>query len=194
MNHKKEHIPKVKQPRPRRKMSALGVVGLVIIVFIGIGVISAMISAGIKPSESTKQAAPSLIGATVSDAGFNFVVNSFKCGETEITTGDVVISKADAQGQFCRLNITVTNTGNTASSIRAYSQYLFNTKGQRFEYDVHATSTADGNYIGSQLNDDINPGNSVTADIVFDVPVGDAPTIAELHGDTDSQGVRINLQ
>lgn len=188
MNIKKEHNIESKP----RKISALGVLGLIVLIFCGIGVLSAMISNG-KPSESAKQTAPSPIGATVSDAGFNFVVNSFKCGENEITTGEGLVSRATAQGQFCRLNITVTNTGNTASRIRAYSQYLFNAKEQRFEYDAHATSTAAGNYMGAEINDDINPGNSVTADIVFDVPVGDIPTIAELHGDTDSLGARVNL-
>ena len=75
-----------------------------------------------------------------------------------------------------------------------YNQYLSNAKEQRFEYDAHATSIAAGNYIGAEINDDINPGNSVTADIVFDVPLGGTPTTAELHGSTGSQGVKVNLQ
>lgn len=189
MNIKKEHSAESKP----RKISVLGVLGLIVLIFCGIGILSAMISNG-KPNDSTKQTPQSSpIGATVSDAGFNFVVNSFKCGENEITTGEGLVSRATAQGQFCRLNITVTNTGNTANRIRAYNQYLFNAKEQRFEYDAHATSTAAGNYIGAEINDDINPGNNVTADVVFDVPLGDTPTLAELHGDTDSLGARVNL-
>ena len=192
MNNKEEHDTKIKHLQPHRKISVFGVLWLIVLIFCGIGVIAAMIANG---NTNTKQPAkPSPIGATVSDAGFNFVVHSFKCGEKHLSTGELVVAAADAHGQFCRLNITVTNAGKTASSIRAYSQYLFNTKGQRFEYDAHATTVAAGNYIGAEINDDINPGNNVTADIVFDVPVDNVPTIAELHGDIDSQGVRINLQ
>jgi len=195
MNIKNEHSSHISQPQSPRKISALGVIGIILLVFCGIGLISAMIASGIKKSEGSQQTSqPSAIGATISDSGFNFVVNSFKCGEKEVATGDVVTSRATAQGQFCRLNITVTNSGSESNRIRAYNQYLSNAKEQRFEYDAHATSIAAGNYIGAEINDDINPGNSVTADIVFDVPLGGTPTTAELHGSTGSQGVKVNLQ
>ena len=195
MNIKQENSSHINRKQSPRKISALGVLGIIFLVFCGIGLISAMIASGIKKPDSSSQAAsPSIVGASVSDAGFNFVVNSFKCGEKEIVAGDVVISRATSQGQFCRLNVTVTNSGNTVNRIRAYNQYLFNAKEQRFDYDAHGTSTAAGNYIGAEINDDINPGNSVTADIVFDVPLDDVPTIAELHGSTDSRGVKVKLQ
>ena len=195
MNIKQENMTRISRKQSPRKVSALGVLGIIFLVFCGIGLISAMIASGINKSDSSPQAAaPSALGTSVGDEGFNFVVNSFKCGEKEISTGDVVVSRATAQGQFCRLNITVTNSGDTTNRIRAYDQYLFNAKEQRFEYDAHATSVAAGNYIGAEINDDINPGNSVTADIVFDIPLSDAPSLAELHGSNESQGVRVNLQ
>jgi len=194
MNITEEHKTKITQRHSRRKISAVGVLGIILLIFCGIGLISAMIASGIKTNNGTKQAdQPSAIGVAVNDSGFNFVVNSFKCGEKEITAGESLVSRATAQGQFCRLNITVTNNSDTVNNIRAYGQYLFNDNEQRFEYDAHATSTAAGNYIGAEINDDINPGNSITADIVFDVPVESIPAIAELHGDTGSAGVRVSL-
>ena len=194
MNIKQENGSHISRKQSPRKMSALGVLGIIFLVFCGIGLISAMIASGINKGDSSPQAAlPSAVGVLVRDEGFNFVVNSFKCGEKEISTGDVVVSRATAQGQFCRLNITVTNSGDTTNRIRAYDQYLFNAKEQRFEYDAHATSVAAGNYIGAEINEDINPGNSVTADIVFDIPLSDTPSLAELHGSTESKGVRVSL-
>ena len=194
MNIKQENGSHISRKQSPRKMSALGVLGIIFLVFCGIGLISAMIASGINKGDSSPQAAlPSAVGVLVRDEGFNFVVNSFKCGEKEISTGDVVVSRATAQGQFCRLNITVKNTGDTTNRIRAYGQYLFNAKEQRFEYDAHATSVAAGNYIGAEINEDINPGNSVTADIVFDIPLSDTPSLAELHGSTESKGVRVSL-
>jgi hypothetical protein len=198
VNIKKEHSLKTRQLKSPRKMSVFGVLGLIILIFCGIGVISAMISNGIKTSDSAKQttqtAQPSPIGAVVSDAGFSFVVNSFKCGETHIQTSGYVYTYSDAQGQFCRLNITITNNANSANSIGVSAQYLFNSQGQKFDSDSGATATAAEALAGSPLNAEVNPGNSVTGDIVYDIPVGDTPTIAELHGDTGSQGVRIKLQ
>jgi hypothetical protein len=190
-----QEIPKIQQPQPRRKVSVFGMVGLFIFILFMMGVIAAMISSGSATKNSTKKAVqPSPIGTTVRDAGFDFIVHSFKCGEKQMSTGELLVARAEAQGQFCRLNVTVTNEGKAAANIRAYGQYLFNAKEQRFDYDAHATTVAAGNYMGAEIDNSINPGNSITADIVFDVPVGDIPTIAELHGETDSQGVRVNLQ
>ncbi|HSX35365.1 MAG TPA: DUF4352 domain-containing protein [Patescibacteria group bacterium] len=175
-------------------------------IFFGLGILGAIIS-GDKPTKANgKQVAQQAqnqpatstpqphIGTTVSDAGFNFVVNSIKCGETHLSTGGLVNYYSNAQGQYCRLNITVTNTGNTANSITAYNQYVFNAQGQRYTYASDATATAAGYAVGTPLNDDINPGNSVTGDIVYDVPVGVTPTVAEVHGDYNSLGVKVNLQ
>jgi hypothetical protein len=198
MTDKKDSEQEQRHHKPNRKRAKHPILGFFILMFslfLIIFIVAGIIATAGKTDKSAKpMAPPSPIGATVSDAGFSFVVHSFKCGEKQITTGELVTSTTTAQGQYCRLNITVTNTGNTSNSIRAYSQYLFNAKGQKFEYDVHATSTAAGNYVGTELNDDINPGNSVTNDVVFDVPVGETPNIAELHGDPDSQGVRVILQ
>jgi hypothetical protein len=135
------------------------------------------------------------IGQTFSDAGFDFTVNSLKCDEKEIAfTYSFVNYSANAQGQYCRLNITVTNVGNSANSVNAYDQYVFNGQGQRYDYDSSATGYAARYYLGNPFNDDINPGNNITGDIVFDVPVGVTPIAAELHANSDSLGVRINLQ
>ncbi len=172
-----------------------GALFLILVIFCGIGIISAMIanSPAQKNSKAVKQS--SKIGQVSSDAGFNFVVNSFKCGEKQIGFDNGVLHySTDAQGQFCRLNITVTNAGNNSNSIRPYNQYIFNDKGQRYDYDPAGTGRAAQYELGDPFSDDINPGNSITGDIVFDVPVNVTPITAELHGDKDSSGIRVNLQ
>lgn len=198
MNGNEKSEPKAKQPRSIRKklgIFALTFLLLMIFVFVVAGTIATMSkSPNTGSNQSTITSEPqSRIGQAVSDSGFSFVVNSIKCGETHLSTGGVINSYSDAQGQYCRLNITVTNTGNSANSIDASDQYVFNSQGQRYDYASGATATADGNYYGTQLNSDINPGNSVTGDVVFDVPVGTTPTSAELHGKSSSKGVKVNL-
>jgi hypothetical protein len=175
-------------------------------ILVVVGIIVAATGGGTQPTttsnnqgtQQTQKQTPTTttqIGQTFSDAGFNFTVNSLKCGEKEIAfTYSFVNYSADAQGQYCRLNITVTNVGNSANSVNAYDQYVFNSQGQRYDYDSSATGYVARYYLGNPFNDDINPGNNITGDIVFDVPVDVTPPTAELHGDSDSLGVRINLQ
>lgn len=134
------------------------------------------------------------IGQVVSDGGFDFTVNSIKCGETRIKTKGDVYFYSDAQGQFCRLNVTITNTGDSVNSIDASSQYVYNSKDQQYSYDSSATSSAANYSLGNPLNDDINPGNSITGDFVFDVPEGTKLTEAELHANDGTRGVRIRLK
>ena len=200
MNDEQRNL-KAKQPHSPRKISAFGVFGLIILIFCGIGLISAMIASGTDENgkqtqeRSVSNSVPkSAIGQTISEDGFNFVVNSIKCGEARISTNGDVYFYSDAQGQFCRLNVTVTNTGNTANSIDASAQYLFNPQGQRYTYDSSATSHAANYSLGSPLNDDINPGNSITGDFVFDVPTDVTLATAELHARSGSKGMVVSLQ
>lgn len=134
------------------------------------------------------------IGQVVSESGFNFTVNSIKCGETRISTGGAVYFYTDAQGQFCRLNVTITNTSSSANSIDASAQFIYNDKGQRYTYDSSATSHAANYSIGNPLDDDINPGNSITGDFIFDVPADATLATAELHAHSGSGGVKVSLQ
>ncbi len=202
MSDKMAFEPKVKNRKSSIKKILLIVLLLPLFILIGLGILGAIITGG-EPTKDKKQAAKQTqaatpqevnIGQTVSDAGFNFLVNSIKCGEKQIKTSGLAYYYSDAQGQFCRLNITITNTGNTTNSIGVSNQYTFNAQGQRYDYAGGATANAANTYAGSPLNGDINPGNSITGDIVFDVPVGITLTVAELHGGYDSLGVRINLQ
>jgi opacity protein-like surface antigen len=173
--------------------------------FIWVLVVAGMIAAimGYEAPASTektshaqvKKAAASVrIGQAVSESGFEFTVNSIKCGETQIKTSGDVYFYSDAQGQFCRLNVTITNTSNSVNSIDADAQYVYNDKGQQYSYDSSATSSAASYSLGNPLDDDINPGNSVTGDFVFDVPVGATLAKAELHASRGSKGVKISLR
>lgn len=201
MSNEQQQNTTVTRIQPKRKVSVLAVIGLFFLITCGILVICVLIVAGIKSTEqtaegqsSTNLAAKATIGQSFSEDGFSFTVNSIKCGETRITTGGDIYFYSDAQGQFCRLNVTVTNTGNNANSIDANAQYLFNSQGQRYTYDSAATSHAANYSIGNPLDDEINPGNSVTGDFVFDVPQDVNLVTAEIHADSGSRGVEVSLK
>lgn len=187
-----------REKRPKRRRKGIVILNLFIWIFLipfFILIIIGMVNAPSEQESKQSKMPVKAIGQPAEDAGFRFVVNSLKCGEKRISYNDGLIEHvADAQGQFCRLNITVTNSGNTANSIRAYNQHVLNAQGQKYDHDAGATGRAAQYILGHPFDDDINPGNSITGDIVFDVPADVMPTMAELHGDSDSLGARINLQ
>lgn len=141
-----------------------------------------------KPKEAMAK-----IGTPVRDGKFEFTVHSIKCGEKQVG-GQYVNQKA--QGHFCRLNLSIKNIGNEAQTIDSSSQYLFNTKNQKYEADLSATIYASSSPDSSTnaWYDNINPGNTVKGDILFDVPKGVTPVTAELHDSAFSGGVKVALK
>jgi hypothetical protein len=144
------------------------------------------------PAKTTSKPEAKLakIGEAANDGKFSFTVNSFKCGETSV--GDQYLSK-NAQGQYCRLNISVKNIGNEAQTLDTDSQYLYNASGQKYSSDstatVYAAPSSNSPWYAS-----VNPGNTITGDILFDVPKDSVPITAELHDSALSGGVKVSLQ
>jgi hypothetical protein len=198
MSGKKEYGLKAKRPRNKAGIVFLNLFVWLFLIPVSIIAILGMLGKLDTPTTTkanqTKTPAKT-IGQPADEAGFRFVVNSIKCGEKRISYNDGVIEHyAEAQGQFCRLNLTVTNIGNTANSTRHYYQHVLNAQGQKYDADSGATGRAASYDLGNPFDEDINPGNNITGDIVFDVPVGVTPTTAELHGNNDSLGVRVKLR
>ncbi|MGY1632249.1 DUF4352 domain-containing protein [Geodermatophilus sp. SYSU D01186] len=128
------------------------------------------------------------IGQPAADGDFNFVVNGIDCSATEI--GDQYLSTT-AQGQFCIVDLTISNIGDEAQSFFGDNATLFNAQGQEFSADSEAAIYLENS---SSLYEEINPGNTLNSKVVFDVPTGTAPTSIELHDSAFSGGVTVNLQ
>lgn len=166
------------------------IIGLVII-----GVISSA-AGGSKSSTSstkpstTKAATTAKVGQAANDGKFEFTVSSVQCGQTSVGSNQYLTKTA--QGQYCLLNVSVKNIGDQAQSLLSSNQYLLNASGQKYSADDTATLYNAPN--GTSWYNDINPGNSVTGAIVFDVPKDQTPTTAELHDSAFSNGVKVNLQ
>lgn len=147
-----------------------------------------------KSSDSTTKteakAQTAKIGQPANDGKFEFTVSSITCGKTSVGTNQYMTKQA--QGQFCLLAVSVKNIGNEPQSLFSANQKLLNAQGQQFAADDLATSYAAPE--GSTWYSNINPGNSVSGVIVFDLPKDQTPTIAELHDSSFSGGVKVNLQ
>ena len=138
-----------------------------------------------EPVEEAPAVAPG-IGTPVRDGKFEFVVNSVTCGETQI--GDEYFNTT-AQGNFCFVAVTVTNIGDEPQSFWGDGQSLYNAEGQEYSADTEAAFYMEDN----ALYEEINPGNSLSGTIVYDVPVGTVPASIELHDSIFSGGVTVAL-
>jgi Domain of unknown function (DUF4352) len=128
------------------------------------------------------------IGEAAADGDFNFVVNGVDCSTTEI--GNQYLGTT-AQGQFCIVDLTITNIGDEAQSFFGDNATLFNAAGQEFSADSEAAIYLEDS---SSLYEEINPGNSLNSKVVFDVPAGTTPASIELHDSAFSGGVTVDLQ
>ena len=129
------------------------------------------------------------IGQPVQDGKFEFVVSGVESGVPFI--GPEGFGE-QAQGQFVIVRTTVTNIGDEAQSFSASNMTLFDDQGRKFDADSWASSLVDDTN-ASGIYDNINPGNSAQAAIVFDIPVDAVPATVKLHDSMFSGGVEVSL-
>ena len=130
---------------------------------------------------------PPSIGEEARDGDFTFVVTAVEDGPAIIGDADAGI---EAQGRFVFVTVTVTNHGDAPGSIHGENQYLIDAQGRRASADSEATVHVDQ---ARTLAAEINPSDSVTGILVFDIPVDAAPAGVELHDSASSDGVTVAL-
>lgn len=138
---------------------------------------------------SDESAETASLGDAVRDGSFEFTVNGLECGVEAVSDE---FSETAAQGQFCLLDVDVENIGDSAQMLSASDQYLLDEEGREFSADSTATMTHNEDSVGFFLNE-INPGNSVNGQIVFDVAEGAEVVQARLHDSAFSGGVEVNF-
>ena len=138
-------------------------------------------------STATVPAQPGF-GDPVRDGQFEFVVASLSCGHAELVNG---ILRAQAQGQFCVLELSVTNIGVEARHFAGGLQKACGPDGDQYAADTHAGAVAKGS--GAAVWNVINPGNAGQAKIVFDIPVDATITAVQLYDSMLSGGARVTI-
>jgi hypothetical protein len=125
------------------------------------------------------------------DGKFEFVVQSIKCGiarEGDNLTG------ATAQGQFCEVHMTVMNIGNDTQAFSGDDEKAFDAAGREYSVNDDASRTADFSAHRRTFDlPQLNPGDTVTTVVIFDIPTGQTITKLELHDTPSSGGVTINV-
>ncbi|MEU5841575.1 DUF4352 domain-containing protein [Rhodococcus sp. NPDC047139] len=125
----------------------------------------------------------------VRDGKFEFVVTGVEAGVS--TLGDNPYLAAEAQGQFVIVTMTVSNISDQPKGLSPSDQKLIDEQGRTFSPDTSAALNLDSDV---SFWDEINPGNTVTMPVVFDMPVDAVPTAIELHDSMFSGGVTVSLR
>jgi hypothetical protein len=143
------------------------------------------------PEEVAADAEFAIVGEEARDGQFAFTVDNFECVGDTIAADDEFLDDAVAQGQFCLLDISVENIGSEAQLLFASNQYLYDAEERRFsasdDFEVMMV-------VETPIFDEINPGNSLSGTIVFDVPETADIEFAELHDSAFSGGVLVDLR
>ncbi|EHR53781.1 Telomeric repeat-binding factor 2 [Saccharomonospora marina XMU15] len=138
--------------------------------------------------EQAQEQAEAGIGQPVRDGKFEFTVEGV---ERAPSVGDDAVMTEQAQGEFAILTMTVRNIGDEAQPLSDTDQYVYDAAGRQYSADSMAGLAITGNDV---FLNPINPGNSVTGKVVFDVPAGTELVRAELHDSAFSDGVTVNLE
>lgn len=132
------------------------------------------------------------IGQPARDGALTFVVTRFDCGPTEVGEGP---AKVVAKGRFCLLEFTATNSGNQPAAFASPQQLLLDRQRRRFAPDLDATGVYQRSTTGSissRTVQQMNPGAEVDSVLIFDIPEGINPELAELHAGA-TLGVTVRL-
>lgn len=139
------------------------------------------------PGDGDAQTQPGL-NQPVRDGQFEFTVTAVSCGHEAV--GEQWW-RHEAQGEFCIVELTVRNIGTDARRFADGSQKAKGAEGNTHAADTGAGVVVNGN--GDAVWNVINPGNAISAKIVYDVPPGTALTSLELHDSPFSGGVTVAL-
>jgi eukaryotic-like serine/threonine-protein kinase len=144
-----------------------------------------VISSANRPPEQPQNLPP----LTARDGLLEFVVMGMECGKPSL--GEPGLQQRRAQGQLCTVRLRVRNFGDEARRVHVGSQRLHDGTGRVFSADdaawVYLPEAA------PFLQQEINPGNEVTATLVYDIAPDAVPKLLEVHDSPLSGGASITL-
>ncbi|WP_043516467.1 MULTISPECIES: DUF4352 domain-containing protein [unclassified Actinoplanes] len=126
--------------------------------------------------------------ADASRGGFGLRVTSVRCGVSAIGPDGL---EQRAHGQFCLLDVRVTNNGTEPALFDSSAQRVYDADGAA--YAVAADAAVFLNDDSPTLLDEIPPGTSVDGVLPFDVPKNAQLSEVSLLGSGVAPGIRMSL-
>ena len=138
-----------------------------------------------KGDDSAEEETAHKVGKAFEHGNFEFTVNEVERGVTSVT--DELGLNHDPRGTYIVVSMTAANISSEAQYLEGTNQLLMDDDGKQYEYDISAST--DTTFI-----DQVNPGQSAEAEIVYDVPEDAAITHMMVNGKTMlDEGVRVDL-
>ncbi|KUL34637.1 hypothetical protein ADL15_15475 [Actinoplanes awajinensis subsp. mycoplanecinus] len=131
---------------------------------------------------------PAADAADTAPGGFAVRVKRVRCGVSAVGP-DGWEQRAD--GQFCLLDVRVTNNGVEPELFDSSAQRVYDTTGAA--YAVAAEAAVFLNDDSPTLLDEIRPRTSVNGVLPFDVPKDSQLSEVSLHGSMTTPGIRMSL-
>ncbi|GAB2574082.1 DUF4352 domain-containing protein [Microlunatus antarcticus] len=130
------------------------------------------------------------MGDSVKAGDWQLKVTDFDCGESEVGDDD---RTKEAEGEFCLLEISAKNNGDSEGTISGDGQKLSDDDGKTYRSDLEAALYDDPD--SNLLADGVDPGDTAKGTIVFDVPKKATITGVTLTGGGGSDGkVKVSLR
>lgn len=136
-----------------------------------------------EPEESVAK-----IWDTVRGGDLEFVIKKVTCGKTKV--GSKYANKK-AQGQFCFVTLTISNVGKEPSLFFEDNVTLYDDQDREFAADTEASIYHEPD--ATIFLEEINPGNTLKGDVVFDIPDDAKPARLELQDSFWSGAVVVQL-
>ncbi|GHG44567.1 hypothetical protein GCM10011331_03220 [Flavimobilis marinus] len=127
------------------------------------------------------------VGDPVRDGSFEFTVVEVADGGDRIGTADFGVR---AQGAFLLVTVKVENVGDAPQYFFGDNQTLVDGEGREHSADSEAAIYLEDS---ASLAEEVNPGNTVTGTVVFDLPASAEPASLRLHDSAFSGGVVVQL-
>ncbi|MFC9998627.1 DUF4352 domain-containing protein [Nocardia sp. NPDC127526] len=127
-------------------------------------------------------------GTPVRDGRFEFLVTGVDRDVPSV--GDNPYLAKTAQGVYVLVHVNITNIATGPQSYLGNNQKLIDDQGREFTNDTGAEVNLNAPDL---LFTEINPGNTISVLIAFDLPPGTVPTAIEFHDSMFSEGTRVAL-
>jgi hypothetical protein len=183
--------PTYSPPPPSGRPKHLALILSLVAGVVMIGVIGAATTAAIVATRDyrhSKLQATVGMDTPVRDGAFQFTADGVRCGVHEIGTPDDYQSPT---GQFCVVTLTIKNVGTTPAIFADAIQKAYGAGNVWFSSDSEAGFYA--NPDPAVFLNDINPGNKVQVEVVYDIPPAGRILRLEVHENPTTKGAIIRL-